>query len=397
MKFPASLLLASILCLAPALCSPPTWAAPADEAVGINQIQIIGTHNSYRSAMDPATMSWLKKVAPDAARSLDYHHEPLAAQLDHGIRQIELDLYADMKGGRYAHPKGPDWLRASGLAPQPDPVSPDVMNGRDFKVMHIVDIDQRSTCQPLRSCLDIVRRWSDSHPGHLPIFIDLETKQSAPPSGKVPFTAPEIFTPATYDALDAELIAVFGRERILTPDDVRGAAPSLNAAIRDHGWPSLAKARGKIVFLFERPHDTARYLVGHPALKGRIVFPNGKPGDPECAFTEVNEGFVGKKVGEFEPVDNEKAARVIPKLVREGYLIRTRSDGDTLEARQNDLSRRKVAFDSGAQLISTDYPRAEPAPWHDFVVTFPNGALTRCNPVNAPASCRDALLEPATR
>jgi len=375
--------------------APGAVPASPDEAVHLNEIQVIGTHNSYRAAMSPVTMQWLSKVAPDAAITLDYQHAPLAVQLDHGIRQIELDLYADMKGGRYAHPKGPDWLRKAGLTPEADPVDPAIMQGNDFKVMHIVDIDQRSTCQPLKACLGIIRTWSDAHPGHLPIFVDLETKQSAPP-GKVPFTQPEIFTPSTYDRLDAELLEVFGRDRILAPDDVRGDAPDLNTAIRSKGWPSLAKARGKIVFVFERPHDTARYLVGHPALKGRLIFPNGRPGEPTCAFTEINEGFVGKKVGEFETVDNAKAAKIVPDLVRQGYLIRTRADGDTLEARHNDLARRQTALGDGAQLISTDYPLYAPARWNGYSVSFPGGAMMRCNPVNAPAACRDSALEPTT-
>ena len=374
----------------------PVHNACADDTIKLNQIQLVGTHNSYRAAMSPVTMAWLRKVAPEAAITLDYHHEPLAAQLDHGVRQIELDLYADTQGGRYAHPKGPAWQKAAGLTPDPETSSPDIMQGTDFKVMHIVDIDQRSTCQPLRACLEIIRDWSDRHPNHVPIFVDLETKQAAPP-GKVPFTAPEIFTPATYDKLDAELLSVFGRHRILAPDDVRGDAPSLDEAIRTRGWPGLDHARGKIVFLFERPHDTARYLVGHPALEGRLIFPNGKPGEPECAFTEINEGFVGKKIADFEPVDNVRAAHIIPPLVREGYLIRTRADGDTLEARRNDLERRRVALESGAQLVSTDYPLHEPAPWHDYVVTFPHGATIRCNPVNAPEHCAASQLEPVRR
>lgn len=370
-------------------------AGTMDDTVQLNQIQVIGTHNSYRRDISPATLKWLTKLSPQAAIALDYRHDTLSAQLDHGVRQLEIDIYADSEGGRYAHPKGPEWERKAGLTPDRDPTPPQAMQGTDFKVMHIVDIDQRSTCQPLRACLQIVKDWSDAHPGHLPVFIDLETKQSAPPGGNAPFTAPEIFTPATYDRLDAELLEVFGRDRILAPDDVRGSSASLNEAIRMKGWPSLAQARGKVVFVFERPHDTARYLVGHPALKGRLIFPNGKPGEPSCAFTEINEGFIGKKIADFDPVDNAKAARTIPALVKQGYLIRTRSDGDTIEARKNDLERRKVALGSGAQLVSTDYPIFQPAPWNNYAVAFPNGGLARCNPVNAPRSCQDGRLEPA--
>lgn len=370
-------------------------AGPMDETVHLNQIQVIGTHNSYRRDISPTTLKWLTKLSPQAAIALDYHHDTLTSQLDHGVRQLEIDIYADSKGGRYAHPKGPEWERKAGLTPDRDPTPPQAMQGTDFKVMHIVDIDQRSNCQPLRVCLSEIKAWSDAHPNHVPVFIDLETKQDIPfGGGKLDFTPPEVFTPATYDRLDAELISVFGQGGIVTPDQVRGSAETLDSAVHEHGWPSLSQTRGKVVFLFDRPHDTARYTQGHPALRNRIVFTNAKPGDPDCAFTEINEGFIGAKGNGSEAVDNAAAARVIPNLVKQGYLVRTRADANTIEARQNDLERRNVAFSSGAHLISTDYPGFEPAPWHGYAVSFGPNLVARCNPVNAPASCRSNALEP---
>ncbi|WP_240149210.1 phosphatidylinositol-specific phospholipase C1-like protein [Asaia sp. As-1742] len=366
-----------------------------DDAVHVNQIQVIGTHNSYRRDISPVTLQWLTSLSPQAAVALDYHHDTLTAQLDHGVRQLEIDIYADTQGGRYAHPKGGEWERKAGLTPDADPTPAQAMQGTDFKVMHIVDIDQRSSCQPFRACLEQIKAWSDAHPNHVPVFIDLETKQDIPfGGGKLPFTPPEVFTPATYDRLDAELVAVFGRDRIITPDDVRGDAPTLDEGVRKHGWPALSQARGKIVFLFDRPHDTARYVKDHPALRNRIVFTNAHPGDPDCGFTEVNEGFIGAKGNGSDAVDNKAAATTIPALVKQGYLVRTRADANTIEARQNALERRDVAFSSGAQLISTDYPTFEPAPWHNYSVGFGQGLVARCNPVNAPASCRSSALEP---
>lgn len=360
----------------------------------MNQIQVIGTHNSYRRDISPATLAWLTRLNPTASQALDYQHAPLDVQLDHGVRQLEIDIYADSKGGAYLHPRGAEWERKAGLVPDADPMSPASMQGTDFKVMHIVDIDQRSNCEPLRKCLEIVRDWSRAHPNHVPVFVDLETKQDIPfKTDNLTFTKPEVFTQATYDRLDAEIREVFGPDHLVTPDDVRGNFPTLNAAVRTQGWPSLDSARGKIVFLFDRPHDTALYVQDHPSLQGRVIFTNGKPGEPDCAFTEVNEGFVGARGNGSEPVNNAEAAKVIPALVREGYLVRTRSDANTVEARLNDVSRRQTALDSGAQLISTDYPTFEPAPWHDFSVGFPGGTIARCNPVNAPRGCDSAALE----
>ncbi|ATU71786.1 hypothetical protein SXCC_03558 [Gluconacetobacter sp. SXCC-1] len=384
----------TVSCIMPAITvllalSAPHAGLASDEAVKMNQIQIIGTHNSYRRSIAPSTLAWLKGQSPQMAEALDYKHGTIPAQLDGGVRQLEIDIYADGTGRRYASPRGAEWQKKAGLTPDKDQSDVTDAQGTDFKVMHIVDIDQRSNCEPLRNCLMVIKAWSDAHPNHLPLYIDIETKQDVPFENGA-FTRPEQFTPATYDRLDAELLSVFGRERIVTPDDVRGSCATLNEAIRTRGWPTLAYGRGKVVFTFDRPHDTARYLLGHPALRGRVVFTNGQPGAPDAAYTEANEGFVGHAGNGSTEVNNATALRQIQDLVKEGYLVRTRSDANTVEARQNDTTRRDVAFQSGAQIISTDYPSFEPAPWHDFTVSFPGGVIARCNPVTAPASCSAA-------
>ncbi|WP_425478535.1 Ca2+-dependent phosphoinositide-specific phospholipase C [Xanthomonas cissicola] len=48
------------------------------------------------------------------------------------------------------------------------------------------------------------------------------------------------------DALDAEVRSVFQAGEYISPDQVRGRAPTLNAAVLAHGWPSLAQARGRV-------------------------------------------------------------------------------------------------------------------------------------------------------
>nr|WP_294915889.1 phosphatidylinositol-specific phospholipase C1-like protein [uncultured Neokomagataea sp.] len=364
------------------------FAAGIPQDVRLNQIQVVGTHNSYRTDISPATLQWLTKFSPQAAEALDYKHTTLDRQLDSGVRQLEIDIYADSKGGQYSHPRGADWERKSGITPDAPSGSTALMQGRDFKVMHIVDIDQRSNCEPFAKCLQIIRDWSAAHPRHLPVFIDIETKQDIPlKSDKLQFTVPERFTTATYDRLDQEIVQVIGRKNLILPDDVRGNAPSLNEAIRTKGWPSVESERGKIMFVLDRPQDTERYVANHPGLRGRVLFTNGRPGEPDAAYTEVNEGFAGQKGATF---DNAEAAHKTPDLVKQGYLVRTRADANTVEARTNDVTRRDVSFASGAQIISTDYPALEPAPWHGYTVEFPDHAVARCNPVNAPTDCNNA-------
>ena len=83
-------------------------------------------------------------------------------------------------------------------------------------------------------------------------------------------------------------------------------------------------------------------------------------------------------------------------MVNQGYLVRTRTDEPTEQARTNDTTRRDLALSSGAQMLSTDYPSSEPSPWTKYSVGLPNGLVARCNPVNKPVGCVDGLLEPAS-
>jgi Phosphoinositide phospholipase C, Ca2+-dependent len=49
---------------------------------------------------------------------------------------------------------------------------------------------------------------------------------------------------------------------------------------------------------------------------------------------------------------------------------------------------------SGAQMLSTDYPRDDPARWDGhYVVTLPDGVVARRNPINARAGCNAGSLE----
>jgi hypothetical protein len=348
--------------------------AQSDDQVRINQIQVIGTHNSYHSGFAPSAQKYWQEKYPKVFMGLDYRHPSLTSQLDSGVRQIELDIFADTKGGLYAHPYGETLVAQAGLPADP-PFDPQhLMDKPGFKVMHVQDVDYRATCEPFTACLAEVRAWSKAHPGHLPIFILVETKQ-----GKLkvnfPTVTPEEYTPALFDDLDTEIRSVFSASEMITPDDVRGSYATLNEAVLAGKWPELSEARNKVVFLMDQKKMGPIYLEGHPSLKGRILFTNADPGTPDAAFIEQNDA----------------PAAAINALVKQGYLVRTRSDSDTKQARANDTSRRDEVLSSGAQMISTDYPAAEPAST-GYKVELPGNAIARCNPVLHPAGCVENAL-----
>jgi hypothetical protein len=345
--------------------------ATAHAQIRLNQIQVIGSHNSYHAGLAPSEAAWLEKRNPKSLAALDYRHPSLDVQLSNGVRQVEIDVYADVEGGRYAHPANLKFVSAMGLPADP-PFDPKGLFLRPgFKVIHAQDIDYRSNCQPFTGCLGVILDWSKAHPGHLPIFILIETKEGrSRPEYQV---EPEKFTPAVFDALDKEIRSVFGADKMIVPDDVRGKHRTLEEAVLTGEWPTLDSARGKVVFLLDQRKAGPDYLAGHPSLTGRVIFTNAEPGSPDAAFVEVND-----------PLANPA---LIPSLVRKGYLVRSRTDGDTVQGRSGDVTQRDAAMASGAQLLSTDYPFNEKASWSGYSVNFPNGEIARCNPLFNLSNC----------
>ena len=346
----------------------------ADRCVSLNQVQVLGTHNSYHIQPDPVLIN-LYVLFDETAIQWEYTHRPLDEQFEFlGIRQIELDVYADPMGGLYAAPFGFQLLQNDFEARIPELEAPGI------KVLHVQDLDSDTTCQSLVECLAILKGWSDARPGHLPIMILIEAKDDLVPDPlEFGFTVPIEFGPAEFDDLDAEIRSVFPPDQIITPDDVRGGAATLDEAVQTRGWPTLSEARGRILFALDNGGSKREaYLEGHPSLMGRVLFTSAAPGQADAAFVKVNDPLL----------DPER----IPELVRDGYIVRTRADADTLDARDNDTEQRDAALASGAQYVSTDYPEPDPA-FSEYQVTLPDGAPGRCNPVNAPPGCRSFALE----
>ena len=354
--------------------------AAQDKVVHLNQIQVIGSHNSYNLGFAPSEEKYTRSRNSKSYEGLEYHHASLTAQLNGGVRQLEIDIVQDPNGGRFAHPRIVELTKEAGLPADPDFDPNHEMEKPGFKVVHIPDLNQRSSCLLFTDCLREIRTWSKAHPEHVPLFLLIETKHGRTTSIPNSVEA-EPFTTETFDALDKEIRSVFSDDEMVLPDQVRGKYPTLDTAVRAGNWPTLAQSRGKVIFLMDQKNAGPAYTAGHPLLQGRVLFTNSDPGKPDAAFVEENEG----------------TPQVIDQLVREGYIVRARADENTAAARTNDTTRRDELLHSGAQMISTDYPLSEPSKWTGYTVGFANGLPARCNIINAPRGCRDDLLEPGAK
>ena len=307
------------------------------EQLPLNSFQFFGSHNSYKTEIEPKVLEQLRSVNPQAALGLDYWHEPLEAQLDLGLRVLELDVFYDPEGELFSR-DGP------------------------FPVLHVQTIDTGSHCANLAQCIAQINDWTALNPNHEPLLISFNAKTDV--IEQPGFVKPRSFDATAWQQLDAVLRQGFGT-RIINPAEVLSPeGPS---------WPTLAQARGKVILLLDEGLE--KLNAYHSAVNRPALFANLAPDDPRAAIQVLNDPMAD-------------AAR-IAKALKQGLLVRTRADADTVEARTNDTSRRDAAFASGAHFVSTDYYRPSRHLGTDYVVQLPGGGSVRCNPKNLTRDARE--------
>lgn len=305
--------------------------------IKLNEIQVIGSHNSYKLKIQEELLFLISKRDSSVAKSLQYEHKTLTKQLDIGLRSLEIDVFYDPKGGHYSKPIGQQLLMSNNIKPKEFDIEK-TLDKPGLKVFHVQDIDFRSHNLLFKDNLLEIKKWSDNNPKHIPLFILINPKDAHIKE----LTRPLEFTSEALNNIDKEIKQIFNHDDLITPDYVRGKYETLEKAILEKGWPELNQVRGKILFFLDVGKAKKNlYLENHPSLRKRIMFTNSEEGKPEAAFRLLNN-----PIEDFE---------YIKKLVKKGYIVRTRADEDTKEARSNDYERFNMAKKSGAQVISTDY------------------------------------------
>lgn len=315
----------SLICIIPLILSADESSLPK-----MNQIQVIGTHNSYHKR--PQYITWAKGYVKQSV-DWDYEHLPLDMQLDNGVRSLELDIHNTPEG---------------------------------WKVMHAPKFDEESTCSNLQECLRVIREWSDRNPGHVPISVLIEWKSEGPIIDKT-ITEPK---KEDIERIENDILSVWSKDRIITPDSVRGEYKTLEEAILKKGWPSLDEVRGKIMFIFHNRRELRDYyLQGHPNLEGRAMFLNSRPGEPFSATVIIDDPY----------------HKEIPTWVKQGYYIRVFGGDPKTHSIEEVKARSEQAYSCGAHVISTDNPPGEACPKTGYFALFPDGSTIRWNPVNGPS------------
>jgi hypothetical protein len=355
-----------------------TLRTAGNSGLRMNQLQQIGSHNSYHRELSPAEQAVQKQLNPGSP-DLWYSHAPVQQQLeDQRVRTLEFDLFPDPAGGLYTYPL---IRKLTGQGPLTDPA----LAQPGIKVMHVPDFDYNTNCRTFVICLQQVKTWTDQHPNAAPISINHEQKQSDPQVVAAGGVKAPPWDLTNLNSVDTEIRSVFSPDDLITPDTVRKPGLTLEQSVLSKGWPTLNRARGKVLFYFDNggPGEIRDlYREGKPNLEGRAVFTRGPEGEPDAAITEVND-----------PRGANQAE--IQRLVKKGYLIRTRSDEPMATIRDKDYTRLGIALASGAQYVTTDFPVAGMAARYDsdFVAQLPGHLAVRCNPVTASAKVPAGISE----
>ena len=323
----------------------------------LNEICILASHNSYKGLPDKKVLRFLAKFKKQLGEAndpiqLDYGHPKLPIQFDeYGIRGIEIDINYDPKGRLYSKRAVNKFI--CGLKTS---VKNPVMKAPGFKVLHIADVDYETNYLTFSAVLLELKKWSEEHPKHTPIFVNIEAKGTNPgDESKVlrflGFKKSRPFSAEAYNALDKEIFAVVNRENIYQPKDLLGDYTNIKERLGSIGWPLVSECFGKIIFILEGDHQE---LYNSETLN-RPMFVYKNPEDINAAFVIQND-----------PIGNEAYIEELSKT----YIVRTRSDAGTIEARNNDYRRFNAALKSKAQIISSDYYKND-SRFGDFQIALP--------------------------
>jgi len=340
--------------------------AQYSDTIHLNDVRVLASHNSYKKQPDPKILKFLerfKKRLGEAndPKQIEYEHVTLTEQLDSfDIRGFELDVNYDPKGGRYYKRRINGFI--GGLKKRS---KIEELKEPGYKIIHITDVDYETNYLTFKAALKEINDWSNANPEHLPIYINIEAKGSGlGDESKMlklfGFKTALEFDSIAFSDLDKEIYESIDSDKLYTPKQLRGDYQSIKERLDNDGWPLLNTCAGKLIFILQGTNSNL-YTKYIDAGQDRPMFVYGVPGEMSTAFVIRNQ-----PKGNVEEIDS----------LSEQYIVRTRSDAGTLDARANDYSRWNEAMRSNAQIISTDYykPNLE---FSGFFVEMPYELMLR--------------------
>ena len=146
----------------------------------LNQIQVIGTHNSYHIAPTAAIQELVASAGRRRAEGLDYSHRPLDEQFSRlGDPSDRARRVRGPQGRAVCRPEPAKMVKNRGKDPGPDPAADGKLKQPGLKVLHVQDVDFRTHAPTFVDALKQIRAWSQANRRHVPIMIMVELKDEA--------------------------------------------------------------------------------------------------------------------------------------------------------------------------------------------------------------------------
>lgn len=300
------------------------------DGVKFNEVAYIATHNSYQLTSVPSyqkvyrdlenvTFGLIKGDAPL------YNSDTLTEQFNLGIRSIELDIQTVVNGDNV-----------------------------NFVCSHSPLLDMTSSCYDFSLALEEIKMWSDANPRHLPISIIIEPKEFFLLENGMRF-----FNAEYANKLDELLRNTFG-EKLITPAEMMGEHDSLREMRESDDWMKLEDCSGRVaVFFHDTDGVTSKYIKQDESIKTQAMFPMLRYKDRDKSYASV--------LIVNSPKDVSKYSEEL--IYEKNHIVRTMLDSFG----NHDDEKRKLCLESGAQILSTDYPRKVDMSNVDYYVDFGNG------------------------
>ncbi|MBQ7121118.1 MAG: hypothetical protein IJO03_02520 [Clostridia bacterium] len=299
--------------------------AELEGGIKFNELRYIATHNSYQTeSVDELKELYrnLSELTFDyvSGETADFISPTVTQQLNSGIYSLELDIEVFDKDGEIS-----------------------------FTCMHVPQIQMTTSCYDFALTLKEISMWSDNNPGHLPITIIIEPKETFLPMENM--KALNVDYAKAFDSLLREGLG----SKLFTPADMLRDYESFAAMRQADDWCEVRDMLGKVVVLLHEGKTTEKYIKLDKSLRSQAMFPMLRPKDErrDCAsILLINDPEECKSSYIYE----------------QNFVVRTRADNFTSVTEK----RREDAFACGAQIISTDYPVKDGLTEEDYVVSFGN-------------------------
>lgn len=283
-----------------------------EDGVKLNEIAILGTHNSYqrlatgetRFAMNIIDTITFKKAG---LNTFDFEMDTLTEQLEMGVRNVEIDIETLDKDDKI-----------------------------EFKVTHNSIVDNASSAYDFTKALQEIKMWSDNNPEHIPVIIIVEPK-----SFVIEINGMKKFSLEYAKELDKIVGNTLG-DSLLTSKDMLRDYASFKEMRENDDWISLKEAQGKILVLLHDCDVTESYIALDETIKTQKMFPMLRYDDRNESYTSFileNDAFRA----------NERKAENIDES---NLIVRTRAD---VYPEYSD-ERYEVIETCGSQIITTDFP-----------------------------------------